>query len=163
MTPSILGIDPGSRHTGYGIVVPHGAGFRHIEHGVIAVPADRPLGERLLVVFEELGAVIARTRPAAAACERVFLGKNAQSALMLGQARAAAVLAAAVAQVPLFEYAPAAVKQAVIGRGRAEKSQMQMMIKVLLGLPELPPPDAADALAVALCHCQHQVELRIRP
>lgn len=149
----ILGIDPGSRVTGYGLVAVEGIRHRHTDSGCIRLPA---LGfpERLRIIFESLRAVIERFEPQEVAIEQVFVNRNAASALKLGQARGAAICAAVTSGLPVSEYTPAAVKKAVVGGGRAEKAQVQYMIRLLLGLPESPPADAADALAVAICHAQ---------
>jgi len=147
----ILGIDPGSRITGYGIVEVEGSRSRWIAHGRIRCDAG-PLPERLLRILRELGTVIREYAPREAAIEEVFVKTNVGSALILGQARGAAICALAEAGLPVAEYAPARIKSAVVGSGRAEKAQVQHMMKVLLNLGEAPPADAADALAVALCH-----------
>jgi crossover junction endodeoxyribonuclease RuvC len=110
--------------------------------------------ERLKSVFDGLGAVIEKTRPEVAAIEEAFYGKSAQAALRMGEGRGVAIVAVAANHVPLFQYAPAVIKKSVVGNGRAHKSQVQEMVRMLLGLPGVPEPeDAADALAVAICHC----------
>ncbi len=152
MTVRILGIDPGSRVTGFGIVDLDARLSTYVTSGCIRV-GGKTLPERLKCIFEELGEVIGLHRPDEVAVETVFMHRNAGSALKLGQARGAAICAAVVKRLPVSEYAPAAIKQAVVGRGRAEKEQVQHMVSVLLNLPSPPQADAADALAAALCHC----------
>ena len=147
-----MGIDPGSRMTGYGIVDMDGPCSRHIASGCIQTASGRPLPERLKTIFEGLTAVIQSWRPAEVAVEQVFMHRNPDSALKLGQARGAALCAVVLAGVPISEYAPRAIKQAVVGSGAADKSQVQRMITLLLSLSEPPQADAADALAVAICH-----------
>lgn len=155
MTPAaplrILGVDPGSRVTGYGVIEVQGGRQRCIVHDVIRLP-EAPLEQRLLRLQSALRAVIAEHRPDEVAMEQVFVRRNVASALVLGQARGAALVAVAEAGLPLHEYAPASIKQAVAGSGRAEKPQIQKMVRMLLNLPAAPAEDAADALACALCH-----------
>lgn len=163
MTPAtplrILGVDPGSRVTGYGLIEVQGQRQRCIVHDVIRLP-EQPLEQRLLLLFSGLRAVIAQHRPHEVAMEQVFVRRNVASALVLGQARGAALVAVAEAGLPLHEYAPASIKQAVAGSGRAEKPQIQKMVRMLLNLPAAPAEDAADALACALCHA-HSRTLKI--
>lgn len=147
----ILGIDPGSRVTGYGIISMERGQARHVTNGCIRTP-DGELAERLHVIYEGLCAVIAAYRPVEMAVEKVFVNRNADSALKLGQARGAAIVAGANHGLKVFEFTPAEVKQAIVGQGRAEKAQVQHMIKVLLNLRDSTQADAADALAVAICH-----------
>ena len=147
----ILGIDPGSRNTGYGIIDMDGNHARHVAHGHIAVQSG-PLSDRLRQIFRELGAVISEFQPDEGAVEKVFMHRNADSALKLGQSRGAAITACAERNLTVFEYTANQVKQATVGKGHAEKSQVQYMVKVLLCLSCAPQADAADALAVALCH-----------
>ena len=148
----ILGIDPGSRRTGYGVIDVHGAGneARLVDAGAIATAGEHR--DRLRRIFSEMEKLIRRHRPGEISIERVFVHRNADSALKLGQARAAALCGTFEADVPVFEYAARYVKKAVVGRGNAEKGQVQVMVKTLLGLREAPASDAADALALALCH-----------
>lgn len=149
----ILGIDPGSGRTGYGCIDSRGSRCELVACGAIAVPSGCPFPDRLVRIFDGLAEVLAAHRPACVAVEQVFHGRNALSALKLGHVRGVALLAAARAGLPVAEYAAAAVKQAVVGYGRAEKRQVQRMVALLLGLDEPPSPhDAADALAVAVCH-----------
>jgi len=148
----ILGIDPGSRATGYGLVLCEGNRLQHIDNGVIRPPEKAELATRLLYIQQELATVIARYAPECAAVEQVFVAHNAQSALKLGQARGVALLAAAQAGLDVSEYTPMQVKSAVVGYGRAAKGQVQQMVRALLNLPEIAQEDASDALAVAICH-----------
>lgn len=147
----IVGIDPGFQVTGYGIIDMEGNHLRLVEHGTIRATGE-DTGERLHRIFRELGAVLDRCRPVEAAVERVFVHRNADSALKLGQARGAAITACAERLLPLFEYSATQVKQATVGKGHATKQQVQHMVKVLLCLTAPPPPDAADALGIAICH-----------
>lgn len=146
----ILGIDPGSQVTGFGIVDASGQTARAIHWGSIRTSGSH--NDRLRHIFEEIGRVCAEYSPAEIAIESVFVHRNADSALKLGQARAAALCATFGAGMPVYEYAPRHIKKAVVGRGGADKSQVQYMVKMLLGLREEPQADAADALAAALCH-----------
>jgi crossover junction endodeoxyribonuclease RuvC len=146
----ILGLDPGSRRTGFGIIECRGNALVALAHGCLNVTAAAPAA-RLRLIFEGLRALLSEHGPAEVAVERVFVSRNADSALKLGQARGAA-LCAIPAGVPVFEYAPRAVKLAVVGSGAAEKFQVAHMIRALLALAERPAADAADALAVAVCH-----------
>ncbi len=151
-TVRLLGIDPGSRVTGYGILDMDGPRSRYVASGCIQTDSARPLPERLKTIFEGVAGVIREYQPAEAAAEQVFMHRNPDSALKLGQARGAALCAVVMAGLPVSEYAPRAIKQAVVGGGAADKSQVQRMVALLLNLPELPQTDAADALAVAICH-----------
>lgn len=148
----ILGIDPGSRITGYGIISKQGNRLVHMDNGAIFTQSAKEFPQRLEKIFRGLSDIILQFRPDAIAVENVFLAKNAQSALKLGQARGAAIVAAVSVGLPVFEYTALQVKQAVVGSGRAEKVQVQQMVKVLLNLPEIAQEDASDALAVAVCH-----------
>jgi crossover junction endodeoxyribonuclease RuvC len=156
----ILGIDPGSRVTGYGIVDVSGTRVRFVDCGCVNVRGD-DLGERLRQIHDAVTAVVLQYAPVEVAAEKVFVHRNAATAIKLGQARGAAITAAVIAGLALFEYSPNEVKQAITGRGHAEKQQIQHMVKTLLALNRLPPPDAADALAVAVCH-GHVRETRLR-
>ena len=147
----ILGIDPGSRHTGYGVIDMDGNHARHVTHGHITIGPGE-LSEKLRRIFRELSAVIGEFRPDECAVEKVFMYRNADSALKLGQSRGAAITACAEPGLPVFEYTANQVKQATVGKGHADKSQVQYMVKVLLCLAGAPQADAADALAIALCH-----------
>ena len=155
----ILGLDPGSRRTGFGVIECRGSELRPVAHGCLNVATATPAA-RLRLIFEGLRALLLEHAPSEVAVERVFVSRNADSALKLGQARGAA-LCAIPAAVPVFEYAPRAIKLAVVGSGGAEKFQVAQMIRALLALAERPAADAADALAVAICHA-HQRHLHAR-
>ena len=146
----ILGIDPGSRMTGVGVVDATPSQVRHVAHECIKTRGDFP--DRLKTIFDGLTAVIHEFRPDEVAIEDVFMSRNAGSALKLGQARGAAVCAAVATSLPVATYAPRLVKQAVVGKGSADKIQVQHMIGVLLSLREKLQADAADALGIAVCH-----------
>lgn len=150
----ILGIDPGSHVTGYGIVEKNAGAIRHIDNGTIAPANSLPLPNRLRHIYEGLARLIAQHEPDAIVIENVFVAKNARSSLLLGHARGVAMLAASSAEVPVEEYSPSQIKMAVTGSGRADKEQMQRMVRAILALPEIACEDASDALAVAICHCQ---------
>lgn len=155
----ILGIDPGTRITGYGVIRHLGHRSEPLDFGCIRPPAHLPLQDRYHIIFEGLEQIIAKFEPSAIAVESQFVMKNVQSALKLGMAKGMALLAAARYKIPLFEYAPTKAKQAVVGHGGATKFQVQKMIQTLLKLPKLPEPeDAADALALAIC-CAHHIRL----
>ena len=147
----VLGIDPGSRRCGYGVVARRGARLELLESGVIE-PPESPVAARLARILEGLAEVIARARPAEVSVEQVFAGVSARSALVLGQARGVALAAAARAGLPVFEYAPAAVKLAFTGSGRASKDQMLRTAHMLLGAAAGGLADEADAIALAVCH-----------
>jgi crossover junction endodeoxyribonuclease RuvC len=149
----ILGIDPGSRFTGFGIIEVSGGRTVPVHHGVIKAGTGE-FPERLGIIFSGINELIDEFNPGEFAIETVFLSKNASSALKLGQARGAAICAAVSKGLPVSEYSPRSIKQAIVGRGGADKVQIQHMVTVLLQLKEKPAEDAADALAVALCH-QH--------
>lgn len=151
-----MGVDPGSRRCGWGLVRVDGSQILHVDNGVIAVKERAALAARLDLIFAGLEGVIARFNPTAAAVEQVFVGHgNARSALALGQARGVALLALARAGMTPVAYTAQQVKKAAAGTGRADKAQVQQMVAMRLGLPEPPQEDAADAVAVALCHAQH--------
>ena len=147
----ILGIDPGSIITGYGIIDIDGNHARHVTHGSIRVNGGE-LPEKLRHIFEQITLLSGEFHPVEMAIEKVFMHKNADSALKLGQARGTAITACALQNIKVFEYTPNQVKQATVGRGHAAKQQVQHMIKILLCLESVPQADAADALAIALCH-----------
>ena len=147
----ILGIDPGSRITGFGIIDVQGPRVSYVDSGCIRLQ-DKELPERLKTIFESIATIIDTYQPQELAVERVFMHRNPDSALKLGQARGVAICAGVVAGLPIHEYAPRAIKQAVVGRGAAAKEQVQHMVCALLNLDSQPQADAADALAVALCH-----------
>jgi len=149
----IFGIDPGSERTGYGCIEMTGSRYHLVVCGTLSAPARSTFPEKLKHIHAGLSALLARHRPDCVAVEDVFFARNVRSALKLGHARGVALLAACEAGLPVAEYAPAEIKRAVVGFGRAEKHQVQEMIKLLLGLDARPSPhDAADALAVAICH-----------
>jgi crossover junction endodeoxyribonuclease RuvC len=149
----ILGIDPGTAATGYGVVARRGGRLVALDGGVIATSASRPLEARLATLHAELAELLAEHRPEAMAVESVYFGRNVRTALAVGHARGVALLAAGQRGLAVFAYTPQQVKGAVCGSGRAEKGQVQRMVQSLLSLPSPPEPDhAADALAVAVCH-----------
>ena len=153
----VFGIDPGSVRTGYGCVESDGSRHRLVSCGIVAAPAGSALPEKLHVIHDGLARVIRDSRPDCVVIENLFHARNVRSALILGHARGVAVLAAVEAGLPVVEYTPAEVKLAIVGYGRAEKTQLQQMVKLLLGLAAAPSPhDAADALAVAICHVHTQ-------
>ncbi len=149
----VLGIDPGTAHTGYGVVVSRGRGLAALDGGVIETRPGTPLERRLADIHARVCDLIREYEPAAMAVEDLYFGRNAHSAFAVGQARGAVLLSAGMAGIPCFSYTPQVVKQAVCGSGSAHKDQVQRMVGALLALPDLPRPDhAADALAVAICH-----------
>jgi crossover junction endodeoxyribonuclease RuvC len=149
----VLGIDPGTANTGYGVVVSRGRRFGALDGGVITTSEPQPLEQRLAVIHARVCELIAEHEPDAVAIEELYFGQNVRSAFAVGQARGVVLLAAGAAGVPCFSYTPQQIKQAVCGSGAAAKDQVQRMVGVLLSLPEPPRPDhAADALAVAICH-----------
>ena len=154
----ILGIDPGSIHTGYGIIESKGNHNKHIKNGIIKVKGNT-LGEKLKIINTNVIKIIEEFQPDEIAIEKVFMHRNADSALKLGQARGAAITACAMNDLPLFEYSANQVKQACVGKGHASKEQVQHMIKILLCLEKKPLTDAADALAIALCHANSRESL----
>lgn len=147
----ILGIDPGLRITGFGVIDKVGARLTYVTSGCVK-SGEGELPARLKVLLDGLSEVIAANRPHQSAVEKVFVNANPQSTLLLGQARGAAICAAVLAGLPVAEYTALQVKQSVVGAGKAGKEQVQMMVKRLLSLPGDPSPDAADALACAICH-----------
>ena len=151
MTVRILGIDPGLRITGFGVIEKHGQQLHYVASGCIRTP-DGELPERLKVIFQSIGEVIAQHQPQQAAVEKVFVNVNPQSTLLLGQARGAAICALVQAGLPVAEYTALQVKQSVVGNGHAAKEQVQAMVQRLLNLSGVPSPDAADALACAITH-----------
>jgi crossover junction endodeoxyribonuclease RuvC len=149
----VLGIDPGTANTGYGVVARHGGRLVALDGGVIETAAGLDQGARLAEIHARVGAVLDAHRPEALAIEDLYFGTNARSAFAVGQARGVVILAAGQRGLPCCSYTPQQVKGAVCGSGRAGKGQVQRMVQALLGLGELPRPDhAADALAVAICH-----------
>ncbi len=156
----VLGVDPGTLTSGYGIVAEEDHKLFHVASGGISPSAKQPFPKRLKKIYEELEKIIGKYHPHAVVIEDLFVSKNIKSALKLGHARGVAILAAMNAGLPVFEYAPLEVKQAVVGNGKADKKQVQLMVKTLLDLPKVPhPADAADALAAAICHI-HSSRLR---
>ena len=148
----IIGLDPGLGTTGWGIVAKSGSRLSHVANGQVTTDPKAPLAERLVVLDRELTGVILAHRPDSSAVEEVFVNTNPQSTLKLGQARGVCLLALARAGLPVAEYATRLVKKALVGTGGAEKAQVQAMLRVLLPGLKLAGPDAADALAVAICH-----------
>ena len=149
----MLGIDPGTAHTGYGVVLSRGRRLAALDGGVIETRAGAPLERRLADIHARVCDLIREHRPAALAIEDLYFGRNAHSAFAVGQARGVVLLSAGMAGIPCFSYTPQVVKQAVCGTGGAGKQQVQRMVGALLSLPEPPNPDhASDALAVAICH-----------
>ena len=152
----VFGIDPGSTRTGYGCIESDGRRHQMVVCGAVATSARATFPEKLLAIHRQLGELLASACPDCVAVENVFYATNVRSALQLGHARGVALLAAIETGVPVVEYTPAEIKRAVVGYGRADKVQVQQMIKLLLGLRTVPTPhDAADALAVAVCHLHH--------
>lgn len=147
----ILGIDPGSHVTGYGVIDKSGNYLRHVAHGEIKPRKDSLLSAVLTHIYSQLCAVIGETNPQAVALENIFYGKNVRSLIRQAQVRGVVIFTCADHGIPVFEYSPLEVKKAVVGYGRAEKRQVQMMVKAILKLDALPPADAADALAAAIC------------
>jgi crossover junction endodeoxyribonuclease RuvC len=157
----IFGIDPGSHRTGYGCVETDGSRHRIVLCGAITTPSIASFPAKLLTIHSQLAALLAECRPDCVAIENLFHAVNVRSALKLGHARGVAMLAAVEAGVPVVEYTPAEIKRSVVGYGRAEKHQVQQMVKLILGLTAAPTPhDAADALAVAICHVHSQAPAR---
>ena len=156
----ILGIDPGLRRTGWGVIEQHGQKLRALESGAITPDKDGDLAARLVDIFEALQAVIAEWAPAEAAIEKTFANVNAAATLSLGHARAAALLAPAIGRLTVGEYAPNDVKKSVVGVGHADKRQVQAMVKRLLPTARPQCADAADALAIAICHA-HRRSIRV--
>jgi crossover junction endodeoxyribonuclease RuvC len=154
-TITILGVDPGSRITGVGVITARGNDLGHVYSESLKLPKGELAG-RLHDIYARLHFIIAETKPDVVVIERVFLAKNAQSALVLGHARGAAMLAAVNNALPVIEYSATEIKKTVVGRGRADKAQVQHMMRVLLGLRTTPEEDASDALAAAVCHAHHQ-------
>jgi crossover junction endodeoxyribonuclease RuvC len=157
----VFGIDPGSERTGYGCVETDGSRHRIVTCGAVTVASSASFSEKLFEIHRRLLDLLAEHRPQSVAIESIFYAANVRSALKLGHARGVAMLAAAQAGVAVVEYSPAEIKRAVVGYGRAEKHQVQRMVKLLLDLPAVPSPDdAADALAVAICHVHSQLPVR---
>lgn len=155
----VLGIDPGSRVTGYGVIETDGSRSRHLGSGCIRTAAGS-FPDRLGEIFQGVREVLLRWQPQEVAVEQVFVSRNAASALKLGQARGAAISAIVTSELPVYEYTPAAVKQGLVGNGRAEKEQVQHMVRVILGVSGRMALDESDALAVALCHAHNHATRR---
>jgi crossover junction endodeoxyribonuclease RuvC len=152
----IIGIDPGLRHTGWGVIEADGTRLSYVADGSVHSEADVPLATRLLQIHRQLAEILQRYGPDEAAIEETFVNKDARATLKLGQARGAAMLAPALAGISVAEYAPNVVKKSVVGAGHAEKAQMKHMVKVLLPRAELNSADSIDALAIAICHAHHR-------
>lgn len=148
----ILGIDPGSRKTGFGVINQVGAKCEYVTSGVIRLHKEPTLPDRLNLIFDSITEIIGQYSPVSLAIEQVFIGRGPDAAIKLGQARGVAILAGTQAKLEIYEYAARKVKQAVVGNGNANKDQVGYMVQSLLKLPGLPQEDAADALAIALCH-----------
>ena len=152
----ILGIDPGYAIMGYGILDYRGNKFTPVTYGSITTAAHTPDAERLKIIYDELTAIISEYQPEEAAIEKLFYNTNATTAIMVGEARGIAMLACAEAGVDISEYTPLEIKNSLTGYGRADKKQVQAMVKMILGLSEVPrPDDTADAIAAAICHAHH--------
>jgi crossover junction endodeoxyribonuclease RuvC len=157
----ILGVDPGTRISGYGIICIQNQTYIPIDYGCIRPPSNLKLSERYLVIFDSIEELIEKYQPHALVVETQYMHKNAQSALKLGMARGAVMIAAKKKGLAIFEYAPTVAKRAVVGNGKASKYQVQGMVQRLLKLPALPQPeDAADALALAICHAHSAPHLQ---
>ena len=152
----VLGIDPGLAATGWGVIETDGSRYRHIAHGVIKTSPRESAGLRLMKLSQEIREVVRIHAPEQSGVENLYFAKNATSAIPVAQARGVVLLALAELGVPAAEYPPQAIKQAVVGQGRAEKQQVQELVRILLGLELIPKPDhASDALAAAICHIAH--------
>ena len=156
----VLGIDPGSRVTGYGVVEKQRNGLIALLQGDVRLASNDSLSSFMITLYNQLLAVIDDIEPDAMAIEDIFYGKNVKSLIKQAHVRGVVILAGAIRQIPVFEYSPLEVKQAVVGYGRAEKSQVQKMVTTILHLAKIPPADAADALAVAICHINF---LKVKP
>ncbi len=152
-TQVTLGIDPGYAIVGFGLIASNGSQYQHLRHGAITTPVDMDMPQRLLIIHQDLAALIDAQKPDAMAVEKLFFNSNTTTAMGVSQARGVILLTAAMAALPVYEYSPSEIKQAVVGYGKAEKAQMMEMTRALLHLPARPKPDdAADALAIAICH-----------
>ncbi len=152
----IIGIDPGLRNTGWGVIEAEGSRLSYVADGSVHSDADAPLATRLLQIHQQLADILAQFLPDEAAIEETFVNKDARATLKLGQARGAAMLAPALAGIPVAEYAPNVVKKSVVGAGHAEKDQVKHMVRVLLPRAEMKSADSTDALAIAICHAHHR-------
>ena len=154
----VIGIDPGTVVCGYGVIDSVGSKMKAVDYGAIRVKQEMTFPERLVFIHQGITEVIRRHKPDVAAVEQLFVGKSVRSAMRTGEGRGVAVLTAALENLPVHEYTPAEVKKAVVGAGRAHKTQVQEMVRIILALEKIPKPqDAADALAIAICHCQRLV------
>ncbi len=162
MTIRVLGLDPGLRCTGWGVIDVDGPRLRHVADGVVKIAADQPMAARLAGLYDALAEVFAEYRPQEAAVEETFVNKNPGSTLKLGQARGVVLLVPARGGLPVAEYSATGVKKAVTGVGHAAKEQVQMMVRTLLPGAAIEGPDAADALAVAICHAHNAAGRRRR-
>ena len=152
----ILGLDPGTATTGYGVIRVLGNRFQMLEYGIISTPAKTPMEKRLEMIYDNLQELLQKWQPDQAAEEELFFNQNITTAITVGQARGVLLLCCAQNNVPLAEYTPLQVKQALVGYGRADKKQIQQMVKMFLNLADIPKPDdAADALAIAICHAHN--------
>lgn len=158
----ILGVDPGLRRTGWGVVAIDGNALGFVAAGTVTPPLDGALAERLAALYDSLAEIVRRWRPNEAAVEQVFVNRNAAATLKLGQARGIALLVPARAGLTVAEYAPNAVKKAIVGAGHAEKGQIRAMVQVLLPRAEFDGDDAADALAIAITHAHHRRAAAVR-
>ena len=152
----IIGIDPGLRNTGWGVIEAEGSRLSYVADGSVHSDADAPLATRLLQIHQQLADILAQFLPDEAAIEETFVNKDARATLKRGQARGAAMLAPALAGIPVAEYAPNVVKKSVVGAGHAEKDQVKHMVRVLLPRAEMKSADSTDALAIAICHAHHR-------
>ena len=158
----ILGVDPGLAKTGYGIIDSVSSRLVYVTHGVISTPPEMETGRRLQCIYERLAALIAEYAPAEASLENLYFAKNITSAMPVAQARGVAFLLFSQQSLPARDYPPPVIKRAIVGHGRAEKAQVQEMVRLLLGLPEIPSPDhAADALAAAICHAHSRRVMQV--
>ena len=152
----ILGLDPGTATTGYGVIRVLGNRFQMLEYGIISTPAKTPMEKRLEMIYDNLQELLQKWQPDQAAVEELFFNQNITTAITVGQARGVLLLCCAQNNVPLADYTPLQVKQALVGYGRADKKQIQQMVKMFLNLADIPKPDdAADALAIAICHAHN--------
>lgn len=158
----ILGIDPGTATTGFGIIRVMGNSFKTVDYGIISTPAGVPMEQRLVMIYEQINHIIDTWKPEQVAIEELYFNRNVTTGITVGQARGVLILSCAQKGLQVYEYTPLEVKQALVGNGRAEKKQVQFMVKTFLGLREIPKPDdAADGLAIAICHA-HYYQTKIR-
>lgn len=148
----VIGIDPGSRACGFGVVESDGNNFNYIDSGSIIPPGDSELPDRLEIIYSDIVRIIDRFKPSCMSIEEVFFAKNPKSAIKLGQARGVAILAAATKKLSVNEYSPTQIKQAITGKGRANKTEIQKMLTYILGVKEFESTDQSDAVAIAICH-----------